>query len=394
MKNMFKLIAALLASLLLIAPAFATTRSALALGEVDFEDTVAPSESVAVSFVLSAGADVKDIKITGQIAGEKESRAELHVSKMLSGNERELKLTVSVPNDLREGTYRLTLNAEGKANGIVKAQQFSGNLFVEQKDHSVYFKSIQISSASVTAGDSIDLAVRLVNNGKNAEDSLKIKAEMPEVGASQTIRVTDTLMQEDDRTLYMTLSVPRDAESGLYVLKVTASNADVSATNSGLVEVQKFIPASQAQDRQTQTPVSVQVPIGKGAVVSLAVSNNEDSQKTFNLQLGGTVDWASAARVDPTTVTLGAGESESVFVYLLPSVAGRHSFTLFLKDGATTVSAVPVDVQVSGSAPSVASGLADKDQLGLVFVVVVVLLAVIAAFWATRRGSGKGQVYY
>lgn len=390
----FKLIAALLASLLLLAPAFAATQPALTLSEVDFEDTAAPGDSVAVSFILSAGIDVKDIKVTGQIAGEKDSRAELQVSKMLSGNERELKLTVGVPNDLREGSYKLTLNAEGKANGIVRAQQFAGNLVVEQKDHSMYFKSVQISSASVTAGDSIDLAVRLINNGRNAEDGVKIKAEMPEIGASQTIRVTNTVMQEDDRVIYMTLSVPRDAESGLYALRVTASNADVSATTSGLVEVQKFVPAPQAPERQTQTAVSVQMPVGKGAVVSLAVSNNADSQRTFNLQLGGTADWASAARVDPTTVTLGAGESKSVFVYLLPSAAGEHSFTLFLKDGATTVSAVPVDVRVSGSAAAV-SRLADKEQLGLVFVVVVVLLAVIAAFWATRKSGGtKGQIYY
>ncbi|MBI4095703.1 MAG: hypothetical protein HY438_02485 [DPANN group archaeon] len=392
--NAFKLVAALLASLFLLAPAFAATQPALTFSEVDFEDTVAPGDSVAVLFTLSAGIDVKDIKVTGQIAGEKDSRTELQVSKMLSGNERELKLTVGVPNDLREGTYKLTLNAEGKANGIVRAQQFAGNLVVEQKDHSMYFKSVQISSASVTAGDSIDLAVRLINNGRNAEDGVKIKAEMPEIGASQTIRVTNTVMQEDDRIIYMTLSVPRDAESGLYALKVTASNADVSATTSGLVEVQKFVPAPQVSERQTQSAVSVQMPIGKGAVVSLAVSNNADSQKTFNLQLGGTADWASAARVDPTTVTLGAGESESVFVYLLPSAAGEHSFTLFLKDGATTVSAVPVDVKVSGSAPAAVSRLADREQLGLVFVVVVVLLAVIAAFWATRKGSGKGQVYY
>ncbi len=394
MKSIFKIVAALLASLLLLAPAFAAGQPALAFSEVDFEDTVAPGSSVAVSFVLSAGMDVKDIKITGQLAGEKDSRAELRVSKMLSGNERELKLMVGVPNDLREGTYKLTLNAEGRANGIVRAQQFAGNLVVEQKDHSLYFKSVQISSASVTAGDSIDVAVRLVNNGRNAEDSLKIKAELPEIGASQTIRVTDTLMQEDDRTIYMTLKVPRDADSGLYMLKVTASNADVSATTSGLVEVQEFVSASQATGRQAPSAVSVQIPMGKGAVVSLAVSNNADSQRTFNLQLGGTADWASAARVDPTTVTLGAGESKTAFVYLLPSAVGEHSFTLFLKDGATTVSAVPVDVRVSGAAP-VVSGLPDNEQLGLVFVIVVVVLAVVAALWATRKNSGKGQqVYY
>ncbi len=395
--NLLKFFAALLMGLVLLAPAVATTQPALSISGVDFEDTVAPGDSVAVSFTLSAGADVKDITVTGQIAGEKDSKAEVAVSKISSGNDRDLKLTVSVPNDLREGTYKLTLDAEGKASGRVRAQQFAGSLIVEQKDNSVYFKSVQISSSSVIAGDSIDFAVRLINNGKNAEDGLKLKAEIPELGASQIIRITDALMQEDDKTFYMTLNVPRASESGLYTLKVTAGNADVSATTLGLVDVQKFVVPVQKPSAQALTPVQVQVPMGKGSVVSLSVSNNADTQKTFNLQLGGTADWASAARVDPTTVTLGAGESKSVFVYLLPSDAGEHSFTMFVKDGATTVSAVPVDVNVAGTAvqPSVGS-MTDREQLGFVFVVVVVLLAVIAAFWSTtRRDGGKGQqVYY
>ena len=323
----------------------------------------------------------------------------MKLSKISAGNEREhLKLKVTVPNDVEPGLLTLTLDAEGKANGMVHAEQWAGTLEVEQKDHAVWLKSVSLSSDKVTAGNSLDFAVRMLNTGKEAEDGVRVKAEIPALGLSQTVKLMNTLFQEDDVYTYLTLLVPKTAQAGIYTAKVTVSGSDFSVTDSKTLIVEEAARPAPVVVRPSATSVTIQKALAQGAgnVVDLSVSNNQPTARTLTLQLTGVADWTSSSRVDPNSLTLESGESKTVHVYVYPTASGAHSFSLTTKDGATTVSTTEGKVTVEAAAPSVTglSGLnVPKDGLVVVFVALIIVVAIAAAVWSMRRGQA-GQAYY
>ncbi len=399
MKNFVKLAIAFTLAALLLAPLAAAAQPALEIFDVDYDDTAAPGDVVTLDFTLRANSDVKDITITSALRGVDDTDSEIELSKISANNEREhLRVKVTVPNDVESGLLTLTLDAEAKSNGMVHAEQWTGTLEVEQKDHSVWLKSVSLSSDKVTAGNSVDFAVRMLNNGKEAEDSVRVKADIPALGLSQAIKLMNTLFQEDDVYTYLTLWVPKDTQAGIYTAKVTVSGSDFSVTESRTLTVEEAAKPAPIVVRPSATSVTIQKALqaGAGNVVDLSVSNNQPTARTFTLQLTGVADWTSSARVDPNSLTLQSGESKTVHVYVYPTASGAHSFSLTTKDGATTVSTTEGRVTVEAAAPSVTglSGLSvPKDGLVVVFVALVIVVAIAAAVWSMRRGQG-GQAYY
>ncbi len=393
-----KIAVALVLASLLIAPALAA-EVAMDIFDADYDDTVTPGETVTLDFTLATDKDVNSIKVTGEMLGVDDTTVELKLNKISAGGQREhLKLQIPVPNDLKPGFYTLALAAEAKSStGRAVSEQWTGNLEVEQTEHSTWIKSVVLSQETVTAGNTFDVAVRLLNNGENAEDGVRVKVEIPELDVSQTIKLTNTVFQEDEFATYITLNVPKDAEAGIYTVKVTASNSDFSATAKELVTVE----AAPRPKPIAVMPIAPRTPLpvlkfGTGNVLDLSVSNNEDSEKRFTLQVSGVSDWTSAARVDPSTVTLQAGESATAHVYLLPTQRGEQELTMFVKAGSQVVSASDVAVRVDGAAVPVSA----SNNLGLssqalvaAFVALVIIVAIAAAVWSMRRGQA-GQAYY
>jgi uncharacterized membrane protein len=400
MKNFVKLAIAFALAAILLAPLAAAAEPALEIFDVDYDDSVAPGDTVVVDLTLRANSDVKEITITGELAGVKDTKSEIKLNKISSGNEREhLRLRVAVPNDITPGFHALALSAEGKSNGRVRSDLWTGTLEVEQREHAVWIKSAALSAESVVAGNSVDVAVRLLNNGKSAEDGVRVRAEVPALGLSQTVRLTDTLFQEDDLYTYLTLAVPKDTEAGIYDVKVTVSGSGFSATDSALLTIEDAPrPAPVLPARPIATSVTIQKMLraGTGNVVDLSVSNNQPTARTLTLQLTGVADWTSSSRVDPNSLTLESGESKTVHVYVYPTASGAHSFSLTTKDGATTVSTTEGKVTVEAAVPA-ATGLSSlsvpKDGLVVVFVALIIVVAIAAAVWSMRRGQA-GQTYY
>ena len=400
MKNFVKLAIAVALAALLLAPlaAFAAAEPALEIFDVNYDDSVAAGDTVMIDFTLRANTDVKDIVITSELTGVKDTKSELKLSKVSAGNEREhLVARVAVPNDLSAGFQTIAISAEGKANGLVHSEAWTGNLEISQRDHSAWIKSLSLSADKVTAGNTVDVAVRMLNNGKSAEDNVRVKAEISALGVSQTIKLTNTLFQEDDKFAYLSLAVPKDSEADIYTVKVTVSGSDFSTTESALLTVEAAPVPAPVVVAPSTTTVTIQKALTQGAgnIVDLSVSNNQNTARTLTLQLSGVADWASSSRVDPNTLTLESGESKTVHVYTYPTASGAHGFTLTSKDGSTVVAVTNAKVTVDAAAQTTSvSGMSlSKDGLVVVFVALIIVVAIAAAVWSMRRAQG-GQAYY
>ena len=388
-----KLFMFLLAALVGFAPASAATIANFAITDVDYEDGIAPGATMPVTITLEnsdAAKDFEDITVKAwledadsELIGDKYKTTLVQVHQ---DSEKEISFDISIPTDAEEGKYTLVIQATGEweKSDTKLTTEWTGVVEVEQADDSLTITEMQLSAETANAGDSIDVAVTVLNNGLSDEENVKVRTYL---GSAEASVVIPLFKEADEQTVYMTLQLPKDLSAGIETIKAQAYNAFASASASKdiVIEPVKIVSAATTP---TQAAFSVQtIPAGKASVFSLQITNNGAEPKTYNFAIGGVQDWASNARVDPSSATLGAGETATVQVHLIPTAGGEHAFALFVKDGAATVATQIIKTNVSG-APIQATG----STAAYVVLAAVILLA-IAAYYRGSNISGK-KLYY
>ena len=103
---------------------------------------------------------------------------------------------------------------------------------VERDEHSILVTSVQYD-ASTQAGETVDVAVTILNNGEGDEENVQVTLSV--AGATQTSSYF-TIEEDEEVVRYFTLTVPNGA-SGEDLLVVRAANADASDSYSGSISV-------------------------------------------------------------------------------------------------------------------------------------------------------------
>lgn len=405
---MLKKIAFGLFSLLLVLGVFAAAGVAdeklFVIDDVDYDDPYAPGDVIPVEITLenlAVSNDVEDIVVRAWLEDDIGDRivdkVRYDIKRMHQDDEKEFTVYVPIPADTLEDTYtlRVTAEAEWEETGEDVSDSWAGELEIEQPEHGLYVETVQLSTDHIIAGETLDVAVGVANNGQEDESNIKIKAEIPEIGAEKTIALLNTLGAGYDYTAYLTLDVP-EADAGIYTF-----TAKVYNTNTGDVYEQDIV--METAEVVVDNGAAVSVPVtglatqtieaGKGSIFSIQVKNNENVVKTYDLVVGGAADWAST-RVDPTQVNLGPGESEIVYVYVLPTDTGEHAFTMYVKEGGATIAANQVKVHVAG-------GVTDTETVSslknfFAFLVLVFILITAGYLYKKDQVGGKKskQIYY
>jgi len=392
-----KLFAFLFVALVGLAPACAADVK-FAITDVDYDDPVAPGSVMPVTVTLEntdLSKDFEEITVKAWLEdsdGLVGDKYKTEVTQVHQDGEKDVKFNLAIPKDLEEDTYTLKVEAKGQweSSSADITVKWTSEVEVEQEDDSVAITDFQLSSESLTAGDSVDVAVAVLNNGKSDEENVKVRAF---IGGAETSVTIPVLQEGQEQNVYMTLQLPKNLDAGIQTVKAQAYNSLVSASASHDVTVEAVKIQKQTQATVTQQFSVYTIPAGKSSVFSLQVTNNDANPKTYSFSVGGTQDWASNVRVDSSTATLGAGESAAVQVHLIPTESGEHSFALFIKDGATTIATQIIKVNVTGAATSGNTG----STAGLLIIAVIVLLAVFAYMKGSQEGNnGKKRetLYY
>lgn len=406
MKNALKKIAVGLFSLLLVLGVFASAGIAdgklFVIEDVDFDDPFAPGDIIPVEITLENLAendDVEDITVKVWIEDDEDERitdyVKHNIKRIHQDDEKEFTVYVSIPIDaVEDDDYTLHVTAEGEWNGETDvSDEVVSLLEIEQPEHSLHISDVRLSTDNVMSGETVDVAVKVANIGEEDETNIKIKVEIPEIGAVKTVSLLNTLGAGYDYTAYLTLDVPQ-AESGIYTLVAKAYNEDAGATyeRDVMVELaQVVVDESTGTAVSTTSQITQTIAVGKGSIFSIEVRNNANIPKTFDLAVGGVADWGTA-RVDPLQLTLGPGEADMAYVHVMPTEAGTHAFTLFVKDNGATIAANQINVNVVG-------GIANPETFGdmhnIFAFMLVVFIVIVAGYLYKKENSGnKKQVYY
>jgi hypothetical protein len=343
------------------------------------------------------------------------------------------KLALKLPGRMDVDQYVLRVYIRDRANVDTVATY---NLKVDTVRHSVTIKNIDVDPAmEVEAGRSIRAIVNVKNYGQQDEEDVKIEFSVPELGLKALPDYVDVEADESKTSEELYLRIPVCAEAGQYTgeVKVTYKDGDEVETQTVIVnvvespsgcEVESVTPADDEEtqdepvkpvEKKDKTIITVgaqsqDMKLGEGgAIYPITFTNAGTESKTYVVSITGADDWATVKISPLQTVTIGAGESKSIYVYVSAketALPAEHMFTVDVKDAeGNVVKQIPMTanvlegvVQDADSSSSVTKAL----EIGLIVLVIILIIVALIVIFTKKKDAEdeeaedeiSGQTYY
>lgn len=205
-----------------------------------------PSETVPVVVTFKALENATDLKVKISLEGYKSDIAASSPRfDVFEGKTRIQRLSLTLPSveDLDSNPEEPILHVEitDKDNTFEVDYKIS----VQQDEYSLDLIQADVPLRA-NAGEVVAIDVVVKNNGGRDSEDTFVVVSIPELGISKRTYFGDVYSTEDDqedtdnedareRRVYLT--IPSDAISGDYTVKITASNYDVSATANKVITI-------------------------------------------------------------------------------------------------------------------------------------------------------------
>ena len=338
------------------------------------------------------------------------------------------KLDLTLPSRMDVDQYRLRIYVRDRAGSELSQDYY---IFADTVRHSIKIKDVDMDPAGeVEAGRSLRVLVDVKNYGQMDEDDVKVEFGIPELGLKALPDYMDVESEDSKVSEELYLRIPVCTEAGQYTgqVKVTYDEGDEVETQNVLIDVVESLvcdanlpadtddtPADDepaAQEDKTVITVGAQsqeLTRGEGgAIFPLTFTNQGSDAKTFVVSVTGADEWATVKISPLQTVTVGAGESKSVYVYVSAKETAElveHMFTVDVKDAnGNVVKQIPLSASVveSEGAEDTGSGLKNALQIGLIVLVVILIIVVLIVVFTRKKDDEEeeaedeisGQTYY
>ena len=352
--------------------------------------------------------DEKEIRIMARIDGTDDDLEDKTGSFLIQeGIVRSFKLSIDIPEDMpAEDDYKLKIFLLDKDGSD---QIFQYDLRVEPPKDRVNVKEVILRDENfINAGGYIFATVRVENQGKFDEKDLRIEVSIPELGV-RGVSYIDKLEKNDVASNVgdsssndeLFLRIPKDAETGEYELVTTVSydNGRRSAQSKQMVHIEGASAAVSENLLNLRADSTLKlVEQGKGIAYAIMFANTGSEANTYTAKVVGADSWASAARVDPTSLTVAAGETGEFVAFVQASEsaeAGRKAFTVRVSSGDNVVGEINLAADIAENS---ISGLQTSLLVGFVaLVIILIVLGLIIAFQKVRKGdenTEEPQTYY
>lgn len=248
---------------------------------------------------------------------------------------------VTVPAETEQGTYTITLRAEG--GGMASSLTLTLDVREEELGSSEF--STQYAEQEGSAGSSFSFSSTLRNNTPK-EQSYSFSANPP-TGWTVTFKPSgeDTQVAAIDvdargsQTMDVTVTPPGGVEAGEYTIPISAISASETLTDELTVVI------TGSYDLELSTPsgrLSFDATANEKTDVTLSITNNGNVDlQNVNLTFSAPGDWTvefSESSID----VLEAGATKEVTAYVTPSkeaMSGDYSLTITAKNSETSDSA-------------------------------------------------------
>ena len=365
---------------------------------------------------LSGGAVRDDVRVKAWIGGYEygDVAKQTKTFKVESNSLYKKELSVSLPDDIDADTSgnakKYTLHVE-VFDGNNEARK-SYSLRVEEKMHDLRIVDVIFRPGTVVnAGDMLFTTVRVENMGDKKEEDIQVKVSIPQLGFLARDYIDELVPEDNDDDeeksgdIDLFGRIPKNVESGDYEVKV-----ELIFNRGHDVLTEEFtlrVDGKEAVSGVEDSLISVDstrkdVKLGEQASYKLMIANFGDEAVRYSAEVLGVGAWGSAS-VDPSFVSVNAGDTGELFVKVTPSTAGEQTLTVKVKANGSVVKEVNLQANVVKTGVELRKGL----EVGFaVLAILLVILGLIIAFTKLRSNEGDdegpeleegkeaGQTYY
>ncbi len=143
----------------------------------------------------------------------------------ISADDDELALfSVDVEDDANRGTDTFTLTATGKDdNGALHGERITFTVEIEREQHDLEFRSADLTPSVILceANRLIQVNTNILNKGRSNERRSGVELSVPAFNILEKKADSD-IDKDDDQSFTFTFSVPKDAKTGTYEVRLTS----------------------------------------------------------------------------------------------------------------------------------------------------------------------------
>jgi uncharacterized membrane protein len=328
--------------------------------EVDFDnDKDVELEDVMIEFGLF---DADGDNVADDLDWKSTDDEEADVNDIEDGDNVKHTFEFIVPNDIEDGNYLLMIKVYSDDDGedvtcidVDDSGDYYQNVAISREsddEKQIKLESINLDSTQpVPCGTEVTLTAKAYNVG-SAEDQEAIKFNLynKDLGIDVN-QVVENVDADESANVELTFTIPEDAEEKSYTLNLWSqydydedddedddeinfdddSFGEESETEKVYVNVDGMCKGS-IEDVEVTAALSEDTPkakVGKEVVIEVTLENTGDTDATYKVTVDN-AEWAET-KISPSSVTLGAGETETVQVTLdinRDTEAGEQEFTL------------------------------------------------------------------
>ena len=351
-------------------------------------------ETIPIKVVFTAGETASDARIKAEVTGFKDDiSGKTERFKMLSGStySRTFSLTLPADIDLSEDySLKVTIYTQDK--------EFEQNykLRVQRDSYNVELLSID-SDNEVEAGSQLALDIVLKNRGYERLDDLFVIARIPELGVEKRAYFEDLTpkdenvdnAKDDSSERRMFLSIPQNAEEGVYQVEVIAYNSDTETTASKAISVT----GTKAISNIIAPVLTKEISAGETKTYEMVLINRGKTMGVYEIA----VESADNLVVVPqeSIVTVPADSSKTVKIDVTAGdKKGTYSFAINVNSDGKNIKKQTFTANVVGN--STVSSFGNVTVLTVVLGIVFVVLLIVLIILLTRKPSKESleESYY
>jgi len=340
---------------------------------------------VNVDVYFTANDDVSDVRVKVYIEGYKDEVSETSDRFRIVENSKYKKtFSIKLPStfDLDEDPEDLVIRVRVYAKNE-EPVECEGDIKMQRNLYSLNILSVE-SDNEVSAGDVLGFDVVVENNGYERLNNVYLRVSIPDLGIERkafigdlsAIEVDDVNEDNDDQAdtvnkrIYIDL--PRNAESGIYDVKVEAYNYDTIVSTSKKVAIQSV----EAGIIPSVTSKSVSV--GEETEFELVLVNPNDRMVVYSITPSDSK--GLIVNINEPIVTVPADSSRTVKVRVKATESteeGTHLISVNVNSESGLVRQVAFSVNVEESSQTTDTIFVLTVVLAIVFIVLLIILIVL-----------------
>ncbi len=294
------------------------------------------------------------------------------------GSSEEATITFQVPSDSSEidasHSYKFYVKAyeDGNEKAICAERVADENVDIKQESNSVVLNSIEIPT-SASCSENIELRAKVINNGVSDQKRALVRAYNKELGMDLK-KVFEKLNSGDEEIVTFDFIIPANMTDKVYTIEFTTlfrydgSNSgcikdedlscydrnsfdDLDKTYRELLKLEGCKPVAPVvtDNAQITATLESEAVAGKEIVVRATIKNIGSSTAVYQVLVSGYDAFATLSKeVTPSLVTLDAGKSQDVLIYLKANsdASGDYTFNIKALSG-TKIKEQPVSLSIT-----------------------------------------------